>query len=83
VPGRIPELARFVPPARALDKYVYSPPTSVIVVTDAVCSSADETYDATMALYTNRLERRLKPYRRARVTYRVTIRDRKPVPRDQ
>jgi hypothetical protein len=53
VPGRIPELARFVPPARALDKYDYSPRTSVIVVTDAVCSSADETYDATMALYTN------------------------------
>lgn len=26
----------------------------VIVVTDAVCSSADETHDATMALYTNR-----------------------------
>ena len=54
MPGRIPELARFVPPARAFDKYVYSPRTSVIVVTDAVCSSADETCDATMALYTNR-----------------------------
>jgi hypothetical protein len=27
VPGRIPELARFIPPARAFDKYVYSPLT--------------------------------------------------------
>jgi hypothetical protein len=38
----------------------------VIVVTDAACSSADETRDATMALYTNALVRRLKPSRRIR-----------------
>jgi nicotinamidase-related amidase len=91
--GLVPELARFVPPARLFDKHVYSPWTGgalhpylrsagidtviitggetdvcvlatmfgaidwgfrVILVTDAICSSADETHDATMALYTNR-----------------------------
>ncbi|WP_291855224.1 isochorismatase family cysteine hydrolase [Bradyrhizobium sp.] len=89
----VPDLGRFVPPARVFDKHVYSPWTGTdlhrqlrgggidtviitggetdvcvlatmfgaidwgfraILVTDALCSSADETHDATMALYTNR-----------------------------
>jgi nicotinamidase-related amidase len=89
----VPELARFVPPARTYDKHVYSPWTGsdlhvrlreksvdtivitggetdvcvlatalgaidwgfrVILVTDALCSSADETHDAMMAVYLNR-----------------------------
>lgn len=89
----VPELARFAPPARVFDKYVYSPWTStelhhdlknagidtliitggetdvcvlstvvgaidwgfrVILVTDALCSSADETHDAMMNIYFNR-----------------------------
>lgn len=89
----VPDLARFVPPARIFDKYVYSPWTGsdlyqqlcsvgattviitggetdvcvlatmlgaidwgfrVILVTDALCSSADETHDAMMNVYTNR-----------------------------
>ena len=80
--GLLPELAKFAPPARLLDKHVYSPWTwsdlhqhsagidtviitggetdvcvlatmlgaidwgfRVILVTDALCSSADETHD--------------------------------------
>jgi nicotinamidase-related amidase len=89
----VPELARFVPPARTYDKHVYSPWTGsdlhqqlrsagidtfiltggetdvcvlatmlgaidwgfrVILVTDALCSSADETHDAIMNVYMNR-----------------------------
>jgi nicotinamidase-related amidase len=89
----VPELARFVPPGRVFDKYVYSPWTGsalhldlqragidtliitggetdvcvlstvlgavdwgfrVILVTDALCSSADETHDAMMDIYLNR-----------------------------
>jgi nicotinamidase-related amidase len=91
--GLVPELAKFAPPARLVDKYVYSPWTGsdlhqqlrsagvdtviitggetdvcvlatmlgaidwgfrVILVTDALCSSADETHDAMMNVYTNR-----------------------------
>jgi nicotinamidase-related amidase len=89
----VPELVRFVPPARVFNKYVYSPWTGtelhldlknagidtliitggetdvcvlstvlgaidwgfrVILVTDALCSSADETHDAMMEIYLNR-----------------------------
>jgi nicotinamidase-related amidase len=89
----VPALARFTPPARVIDKYVYSPWTGstlhldlqkggvdtliitggetdvcvlstmlgavdwgfrVILVTDALCSSADETHDAMMNIYLNR-----------------------------
>jgi nicotinamidase-related amidase len=89
----VPELAKFVPPARVFDKYVYSPWTGttlhldlkngdidtliitggetdvcvlstvlgaidwgvrVILVTDALCSSANETHDAMMDIYLNR-----------------------------
>jgi nicotinamidase-related amidase len=89
----VPELKRFVPPARAIDKKVYSPwleghldellrdtPIDtlivsggetdvcvlatvlgavdrgyrVVVATDALCSSTDETHDAMMTLYHNR-----------------------------
>jgi len=91
--GLVPDLAKFVPPARTFDKDVYSPWTGsglhlqlrnagidtviiagretevcvlstmlgaidwgfrVILVTDALCSSADETHDAMMNVYTNR-----------------------------
>ena len=91
--GLVPELAKFVPPARTFDKHVYSPWTGsdlhqqlrsagidtviitggetdvcvlatmlgaidwgfrVILVTDALCSSADETHDAMMNVYMNR-----------------------------
>ena len=91
--GLVPDLARFVPPARTVDKHVYSPWTGsdlhqqlrgggidtlvitggetdvcvmatmlgaidwgfrVILVTDALCSSADETHDAMMNVYLNR-----------------------------
>ena len=91
--GLVPDLAKFVPPARTLDKHVYSPWTGsdlhlqlrnagidtviitggetdvcvlstmlgaidwgfrVILVTDALCSSADETHDAMMNIYMNR-----------------------------
>lgn len=87
------ELARYCPPGRVIDKFVYSPWIStdlhhqlrksnidtivitggeidvcvlatvlgaidwgfrVVLVTDAVCSSADETHDATMTIYKNR-----------------------------
>jgi nicotinamidase-related amidase len=89
----VPDLARFVPPARIFDKHVYSPWTGsglhaqlreagvetvvvtggetdvcvlatvlgavdwgyrVILVTDALCSSADETHDSMMNIYMNR-----------------------------
>ncbi|MCP3395494.1 cysteine hydrolase [Bradyrhizobium sp. CCGB12] len=89
----VPDLARFVPPARIFNKHVYSPWTGsdldaqlrnagvdtvivtggetdvcvlatvlgavdwgfrVILVTDAVCSSADETHDSMMNIYLNR-----------------------------
>ena len=89
----VPDLAKFVPPARTFDKHVYSPWTGtdlhqqlrsaeietviitggetdvcvlatalgaidwgfrVILVTDALCSSADETHDAMMNVYMNR-----------------------------
>jgi nicotinamidase-related amidase len=89
----VPELARFVPPARMVDKHVYSPWLEgglddllrgtridtlvvsggetdvcvlatvlgavdrgyrVVVATDALCSSTDETHDAMMTLYQNR-----------------------------
>jgi nicotinamidase-related amidase len=89
----VPDLARFVPPARMFDKYVYSPWTGstlhaqlreagietvvvtggetdvcvlatvigavdwgfrVILVTDALCSSANETHDSMMNIYMNR-----------------------------
>ena len=91
--GLVPELAKFAPPARLLDKHVYSPWMGsdlhqqlrsagidtiiitggetdvcvlatmlgaidwgfrVILVTDALCSSADETHDAMMNIYMNR-----------------------------
>jgi nicotinamidase-related amidase len=89
----VPDLARFIPPARTFDKHVYSPWTGTdlhdqlrganvdtviitggetdvcvlatmlgaidwgfrtILVTDALCSSADETHDAMMNIYMNR-----------------------------
>ena len=89
----VPELERFVPPARVVDKHVYSPWLDgmlhdalkldgidtviisgaetevcvlaavvgaidlgyrVIVATDAICSSANETHDAALELYQNR-----------------------------
>lgn len=89
----VKELARFVPPARTFDKYVYSPWTGstlhaqlceadvetvvitggetdvcvlatvlgavdwgfrVILVSDALCSSADEKHDSMMNIYMNR-----------------------------
>ena len=89
----VPDLAKYVSPARTLDKHVYSPWTGsdlhlqlrnagidtvittggetdvcvlstmlgaidwgfrVILVTDALCSSAEETHDAMMNVYTNR-----------------------------
>ena len=89
----VPELGHFVPPARIIDKHVYSPWLErglddllrgtkidtltvsggetdvcvlatvlgaidrgyrVVVATDALCSSTDETHDAMMTLYHNR-----------------------------
>jgi nicotinamidase-related amidase len=89
----VPDLQKFVPPAKIFDKHVYSPWTGsdlhvrlrnagvetlvitggetdvcvlatvlgaidwgfrVILVTDALCSSADETHDAMMNIYLNR-----------------------------
>jgi nicotinamidase-related amidase len=97
--GLVPPLSRFVPPAKVLDKRVYSPWTEgrldhllcgsetdtlvitggetdvcvlatvlgaidrgfrVIVVTDAVCGSADETHDALMALYHSRFSEQVE-----------------------
>jgi nicotinamidase-related amidase len=91
--GLVPDLMKFVPPAKMFDKHVYSPWTGsalhiqlgdagvntlvitggetdvcvlatmlgaidwgfrVILVTDALCSSADETHDAMMNIYLNR-----------------------------
>ena len=91
--GLVPDLARFVPPARVFDKHVYSPWTGsdlhaqlrsaavdtvivtggetdvcvlatvlgavdwgfrVVLVTDALCSSTDETHDSMMNIYMNR-----------------------------
>ena len=95
----MPELARFVPPARVLDKSVYSPWTEgrldamlrgmevdtlavtggetdicvlatvlgavdrgfrVILVSDAICSSADQTHDALMEVYRSRFSEQLE-----------------------
>lgn len=95
----MPQLARFVPPARVLDKHVYSPWTEakldamlngtridtlvitggetdvcvlatvlgaidrgfrVILVTDAVCSSADQTHDALMEVYRSRFSEQVE-----------------------
>jgi nicotinamidase-related amidase len=89
----MPAVARFVPPAKVVDKHVYSPWTEgrldetlrashvdtlivtggetdvcvlatvlgaidrgfrVVIVTDAICSSADHTHDALMELYRSR-----------------------------
>jgi nicotinamidase-related amidase len=91
--GLVPDLMKFVPPAKMFDKHVYSPWTGsalhmqlrdvgvdtlvitggetdvcvlatvlgaidwgfrVILVTDALCSSADQTHDAMMNIYLNR-----------------------------
>ena len=91
--GLVPDLMKFVPPAKIFDKHVYSPWTGsaldvqlrdagvdtlvitggetdvcvlatmlgaidwgfrAILVTDALCSSADETHDAMMNIYLNR-----------------------------
>lgn len=95
----MPELARFVPPAKLLDKRVYSPWTEgqldamlggsgvdtlvmtggetdvcvlatvlgaidrgfrVVLVTDAICSSADQTHDALMQLYHSRFSEQVE-----------------------
>lgn len=95
----MPSLARFAPPAKVLDKHVYSPWTEgqldamlngsridtlvitggetdvcvlatvlgavdrgyrVVLVTDAICSSADETHDALMALYRSRFSEQIE-----------------------
>jgi nicotinamidase-related amidase len=95
----MPDLKRFVPPAKVVDKKVYSPWTEgrlddllngmqvdtlvitggetdvcvlatvlgavdrgyrVVVVSDAVCSSADQTHDASMELYRSRFSEQLE-----------------------
>jgi nicotinamidase-related amidase len=95
----LPPLAKLVPPARLLDKHVYSPWTEgkldamlegsgvdtlvitggetdvcvlatvlgavdrghrVVLVTDAVCSSADQTHDALMQLYRSRFSEQVE-----------------------
>jgi nicotinamidase-related amidase len=95
----MPSLARFVPPAKVLDKHVYSPWTEgrldamlngsgidtlvitggetdvcvlatvlgaidrgfrVVLVTDAICSSADQTHDALMELYRSRFSEQVE-----------------------
>ncbi|QEL26816.1 cysteine hydrolase [Bosea sp. F3-2] len=95
----VPALERFAPPARILDKSVYSPWTEgrldrllagsgvdtviisggetdvcvlatflgavdrglrVILVTDALCSSSDETHDALMELYLSRFSEQVE-----------------------
>ncbi|WP_091917966.1 cysteine hydrolase [Mesorhizobium sp. YR577] len=95
----MPSLARFVPPARVLDKHVYSPWTEghldgilngsgintlvitggetdvcvlatvlgavdrgfrVVLVMDAICSSADQTHDALMELYRSRFSEQIE-----------------------
>lgn len=94
-----PELARHVPPARVVDKWVYSPWTEgrldamlrgtavdtilmtggetdvcvlaavlgavdrgyrVVVISDGMCSSADETHDALMSLYSGRFGQQIE-----------------------
>ena len=95
----VPELLRFAPPARVIDKSVYSPWTEggldsllagsgvntlvvtggetdvcvlatvlgavdrgfrLVLVTDAVCSSADATHDALMELYRSRFSEQVE-----------------------
>ncbi|WP_208110861.1 cysteine hydrolase family protein [Aquamicrobium defluvii] len=95
----MPTLARFVPPAKVLDKHVYSPWTEgrldallngsgidtliitggetdvcvlatvlgaidrgfrTVLVTDAICSSADATHDALMELYRSRFSEQVE-----------------------
>lgn len=95
----MPELTRFTPPARLLDKRVYSPWTEggldallsgsgvdtllitggetdvcvlatvlgvidrgfrVVLVTDAICSSTDQTHDALMKLYHSRFSEQVE-----------------------
>ncbi|MCV3241773.1 cysteine hydrolase family protein [Mesorhizobium sp. ZC-5] len=95
----MPCLARFVPPAKVLDKHVYSPWMEgrldamltgsgidslvvtgaetdvcvlatvlgaidrgfrVVLVTDAICSSADQTHDALMELYRSRFSEQVE-----------------------
>lgn len=95
----MPPLARFVPPAKIVDKSVYSPWTEgrldallsgsgidsvvvtggetdvcvlaavlgavdrgfrVVLVTDAICSSTDETHDALMELYRSRFSEQVE-----------------------
>jgi len=95
----MPSLTRFVPPAKTLDKHVYSPWTEgrldallngseidtlvitggetdvcvlatvfgaidrgfrTIIVSDAICSSADETHDALMKLYRSRFSEQVE-----------------------
>jgi nicotinamidase-related amidase len=95
----VPTLARFVPPAKTLDKHVYSPWTEgrldamltgsgidtliitggetdvcvlatvlgaidrgyrTVLVTDAICSSADQTHDALMELYRSRFSEQVE-----------------------
>ncbi|RWI22107.1 MULTISPECIES: cysteine hydrolase family protein [unclassified Mesorhizobium] len=98
----MPSLARFVPPARTLDKHVYSPWTEgrldamlngsgidtlvitggetdvcvlatvlgaidrgfrVVLATDAICSSVDQTHDALMELYRSRFSEQVEAVR--------------------
>jgi nicotinamidase-related amidase len=98
----MPSLARFVPPAKVLDKHVYSPWTEgrldamltgsaidtlvitggetdicvlatvlgaidrgfrTVLVTDAICSSADQTHDALMELYRSRFSEQVEAVR--------------------
>ena len=95
----MPTLARFVPPAKVLDKHVYSPWTEgrldallsgseidtlvitggetdvcvlatvlgaidrgfrTVIVTNAICSSADQTHDALMELYRSRFSEQVE-----------------------
>jgi nicotinamidase-related amidase len=109
-PGLIdlmPQLARFVPPAKLVDKRVYSPWTEghldallhgsgintlvitggetdvcvlatvlgaidrgfrVVLVTDAICSSADQTHDALMELYRSRFSEQVEAVTMQEVT---------------
>lgn len=102
----MPSLARFVPPAKLVDKRVYSPWTEgqlgallagsdidtllitggetdvcvlatvlgaidrgfrVLLVTDAVCSSADQTHDALMEVYRSRFSEQVEAVSSAEV----------------
>lgn len=97
--GLMPSLARFAPPAKVLDKHVYSPWTEgrldamlsgsnvdtlvvtggetdicvlatalgavdrgfrLVLVADALCSSADRTHDALMELYRSRFSEQIE-----------------------